>query len=199
MPLPNWNKTGEWDTFYLAGRPLAGVARVDVNLDSGLDVQKPKGGKKAAIRDQGTPPAEIKVELELTHAQLETLEAQVNLLRPRAVKGVREPLEASHPNLKLWGINIVTVGKISSPTPRAGGSFTVTIDMVEWVKTPKKQNKPKETKINEYDYIPLELDIEALNAERDARVTEMMARDEDGGPMFAATLSDMPLDTLSGA
>lgn len=187
MPLPNWTSTADWDTLYLAGQALAGIARVDVDLESGLDVQKPKGSQKAAIKDEGAPPAKIKVELEFTFPQLEQFEKQVGLLRPRAVNGSRAPIEAAHPLLKLWGINVVTIGSITSPSPRAGGSFTVQIDMVEWVASPKKIKKPEAKPDDGGDKFFANTDqIMAENAAaRNERTQNNLATDDDGNKPLA--------------
>src|SRR5690606_39927556 len=54
------------------------------SLPSGLDIQKPKGGKKATIRDEGAPPAQLDIEVELLPEELQEFESHIPLLRPRS-------------------------------------------------------------------------------------------------------------------
>jgi hypothetical protein len=144
MPIADWRSQEAWDYALIGGKAIAGIVRVDVELPSGLDVQKPKGGKKATIADEGTPPAELTIECEfVSPIQLENFQANIMpLIRPPAKAGARDPLEFIHPNAQLWGINVITVGNISSPTPRAGGSMVITISAVEWAPAPTPAKKP---------------------------------------------------------
>lgn len=144
MPTPNWWRTEDWDALYLGGKRMPGIARVNVSLPSGLDVQKPKGGKKATIKDEGAPPAELDIELELTPEQVTEFEAHIPLLRPRSKAGARDPLEIGHPNARLWGINVVTIGEIGAPHPKTGHTYSVSFRAHEWAPAPTKTKKPAE-------------------------------------------------------
>lgn len=148
MPAPDWWRTEDWDALYLGGKRIPGVARVNISLPSGLDIQKPKGGKKATIRDEGAPPAQLDIEVELLPEELQEFESHIPLLRPRSKNGARDPLEIGHPNARLWGINVITVGEVSAAHPTTGGTYTVHIQAHEWAPAPtpvkKPQNKPRD-------------------------------------------------------
>lgn len=142
MPVADWTQSGEWDVLYLGGQRMPGVARVEIDLPSSLDVQKPKGGKKAVVQDKGAMPATVKIELELLPEDLPDLDSAISKVRARAKNGVQEELAIAHPNARLFGVNMVKVGRISSPMPRSGGTLTISIEAIEHVKAPKAIKKP---------------------------------------------------------
>lgn len=146
MPVKDWTRTDAWETLYLAGKRMPGVARVDITLPSGLEVQKARGKKKARIRDAGVPSADVSIELELLPEEMADLERVVNTLRPRSTGGPHQALEIGHPNAAMWGVNLVKIKSIGSPTPSPGGSFTLKISAIEHTDTPTKVKKPKTTK-----------------------------------------------------
>lgn len=141
MPTADWTTSGEWDVLLLGGKAMPGVARVEVDIGSGLDVQKSKGSKKARVKDTGTPPAEVDIELILLPADMAAFEAVLPLISPRAATASKAPLSIGHPNAKLWGINMVKIGKISSPMPVAG-KFVIKIRALEHIDEPKRVKKP---------------------------------------------------------
>lgn len=143
MSLPDWNVEDAWDVLYLGGTWIPGVARVHVTLPSGLDVQKPQGGKGASIADDGAPPATLTIEIEFVDNEtLNDFARVVPLLRPVAKGKARDPLEITHPNAQLWGIDVVTIADISSPSPSPGGSMIITINAVQWFPAPTPAKKP---------------------------------------------------------
>jgi hypothetical protein len=142
MPTPDWNTGPEWDLLVLGGKAMPGVARVEVDIGSGLDVQKGKGSKKARVRDTGTPPAELDIEIVLRHSEMAALEAVLPLISPRAATAPKSALSIVHPNAKLWGVNVVKIGRISSPMPRTGGVYVLKIKAIEHIDEPKKVKKP---------------------------------------------------------
>lgn len=145
MPVPDWSRVEDWDVLRLGGQVMPGVAQVTVDLGSGLDVKKPKGARRATIRDEGAPPATLRVEIELLHGEMAAFESVKKLLRPRSVDGAREPLEISHPQAQLWGINVVTVGEVSAPMPSRGGTYLVSFTCVEWAPAPTRVKKAKKS------------------------------------------------------
>lgn len=152
MPVADWTKAEDWDVLFLGGKRMPGIAKVTLSLPSGLDVQKPKGGKAARISDDGTPPAELSIELTLQPHEMEAFRAVHPILRPRAKSGAREPIEIAHPQAALWGVNVVTVGPIESEPPESGGVYTCSFTAYEWVPAPvkvkpKKNPKPKDAQL----------------------------------------------------
>lgn len=136
MPLPNWIKSEDWDILRLGGVRLPGVAKVKAKLGSGLDVKKPKGGKKASIKDDGDPPGELDVELDMDHADVVAFAEIVPILRATTKDGAREPLKCEHPEAYLWGIHNVTVGDIDSDHPESGGRKKISFKLIEWAPAP---------------------------------------------------------------
>lgn len=140
----DWSQDPAWDTCILGGKQLPGVVRVSVSLPSGLDVQKPKGGKQATIVDDGDPPADVDIEIEITEDDIPAFRSCIPVLRARSKNGARDPLAIVHPNTAMWGITSITVGDIESPPPSPGGSQVIRVRAVEWAPAPTKVRKPKD-------------------------------------------------------
>lgn len=146
MTVPSWSTTDQWDTLMLGGQLIPGVARLDINMGSGLDVQKPTRGKNASIADDGTPPAELTITVTLADADEATrFSSAILLLRPTAKSASLDPLEIVHPLAQMWDISAVSIGSISSPSPTSGGSLVVTIRAVQWAPAPTPARKPAPT------------------------------------------------------
>lgn len=143
MPVPDWNTTEDWDILLLGDVAMPGTARVEVDMPSGVDVKKPKGGRRATVRDTGSPPAKLDIELTLMPADMPLFERYLPILRPRASNGVMDPIAIAHPNARMWGINVVLVDSVSSPMPTTGGYLRIKIKAIEWVPVPKAVKKPK--------------------------------------------------------
>jgi hypothetical protein len=141
---------GPWDYVVLGGQVVPGVAIVDVSMGTGLDIQKPKGGKRATIVDDGDPPAEVEIKLLLQSDDMEAFRDFIMpILREPGKNGGRQPLEISHPNCELWGIDTIAVGNISSPSPQSGGLMTITINATEWVAAPEPVKAPTKVLTND--------------------------------------------------
>lgn len=132
MPLPNWIKGEDWDVLRLGGIPMPGVAKVRAKVGSGLDVKKPKGGKKATIKDDGDPPVELEAELSMDADQVSAFAEILPVLRALTKGGARDPLKIEHPEAALWGVHNVTVGDIDSDHPAAGGRKRIVLKLIEW-------------------------------------------------------------------
>lgn len=141
MPTPDWTRTGEWDVLTLGGKAMPGVARVEVDIGSGLDVQKSRGSRRACVKDTGTPPAEVSIELVLLPENMAAFEAVLPTINPRSATASKVGLSIGHPNAKLWGISMVKIGRISSPMPSNGGMFVVKIRAIEHIEAPKAIKK----------------------------------------------------------
>ena len=155
MPLPDWSIEPDWDLLILGGTAIPGRTKLDYTGDSGLDIQKPKFGVGATITDEGTPPQLFEAETVLANIdQLIEFQKVIPMLKPVAKGRARDPLEIIHPQAELWKVNVITVGKISAPSPVGGGSYTVTYSLHEWappvtVKKPKK--KPQSSDREDWD------------------------------------------------
>jgi hypothetical protein len=175
MPIADWTTSPDWDTLYVGGKPIeCAVVRVTVKLPSGLDIKKGKGKKKATITDDGDPPAEVDIEIELLPKHLpKFVQEIVPILRPQAKGASRPPLEIGHPNTRLWNINVITPGEISSPMPTSGGTWVISIKAHEWCPAPstvKKKSANEKPKTEDEQWAHLRGGVtnfirEALNRE----------------------------------
>ena len=141
-PVPS-----EWDVVYFAGVPTPGAARVKVRIPDGLDKQKPKGGKRATIKDNGDPPIEFSIRLELLPDEWQFfVDTVLPLLRPKSKDGGRAPLAMSHPQAVALNVTNVIVGPIDFDHPKSGGTMIVSFSAFEWVPAPapvKAKTKPQ--------------------------------------------------------
>jgi hypothetical protein len=153
MGVNHWNAPDgdrSWDVLILGGKVVPGIANVVMDLQAGLDVGKPKGGKGATIKDEGDPPAVVDVTVQLaTQEELDAFKALVPMLRPKSKSAARDPIPIEHPNPNFWGIRNVVVGDIKAPMPTAKEGWTISIKLIEWVPVPKavkKSSKKSEEK-----------------------------------------------------
>jgi hypothetical protein len=146
-----WLTSDDWNVLLLGDARMPGVASVEVEMPSGVDVKKPKGGRRARVRDTGSPPAKLRIELTLMPEDMAQFQRYLPILRPRGANGVMDPISIGHPNARMWGINNVLVDEISSPMPTTGGYLRIKIKAVEWVPAPKAVKKPKEQPDEDWD------------------------------------------------
>lgn len=144
MAVADWNTEEDWEVLHLGGVRIPGVAFVHVQIQSGLDAPKPRGGKRPPIRDEGEPPAKISIEVVLTHEEFSALQQHRAILRPKGKGGARDPQAIVHPNTAFWGIQNCSIGNVSSPMPEPGGFLRLKIEALEWTHKPEKVKKPKE-------------------------------------------------------
>jgi len=169
----SWVTTGSWETLYVGGVTVPGVTLVDVKLPDGLDVQKPKGGKKATISDEGAPPVVLSCETTLnTIEEVTDFVNQVKpLFRPPSKGASRDPLEIAHPQAQLWDVHAVTAGEIDAPSPRAGGSYVVRYTLIQWAPAPEKTKESKKKPRDNKNANTAEQDIDGLIASRKPSAT----------------------------
>ena len=135
-----------WDILYLGLITAPGVATVEPQIDTGLDVQKAKGTKGSFVGDDGRQP--IKISVTLTIVPSEWLEwvnfSQQLLLPPNATDGAPIVL-ISHPSLEPYGIGHVKCSRIRPSHPNPDGTMTIRFDLVEYIPKPKqaKQGVPR--------------------------------------------------------
>lgn len=135
-----------WDVVKFGDDRLVcpGIAKVSVTSSGALDVQKPKGGKKATITDQGDPPTSVSIQLRLQPDDLQVFADYVlPVLRPRSAKGARQPLRCEHPMLTVLGISDIIVDSVDLAHPEPGGLMVIKIKALEWLPAPKPVEKTK--------------------------------------------------------
>ena len=134
---------GEWDQVDLAGEVCPGTAQVRVKAPSNLDVQKPKGGKRATVKDDGDPLMTVDISLELQPDELqEFVQFILPILKPPGKNQGRDPVTIRHPMCAAFNIAAVIVDTIDMDHPRPGGTMTVGISCYEWSAGPQA-NKVK--------------------------------------------------------
>lgn len=128
---------GDWDVVIIGGRPWPGIATVNVSSRSGVDVKKPVGGKRAALKDNGDYPLSIDISLKLTPSEIvELSRIVVPMVRGRGKTAPKDVLEFIHPTAELWGIQNVMVLSCSQAHPEPGGFMTFKVKAIEWVPAP---------------------------------------------------------------
>jgi hypothetical protein len=141
---PNTPAASVWDRVGFGEEHIVspGVAKVTVTSRSNLDVQKPKGGKRATVVDQGDPPLEFSIEIVLLPDEMEDFCFHVlPILRPRSAKGARQALRFHHPTTFYWCVQDIIVDSIDMSHPEPGGTVTVRVKAIEWFPEPKPVKK----------------------------------------------------------
>lgn len=137
----HWYRTtadSSWDILLLGGVVMPGIPTVEVNLEGGLDVQKPRKGRGARIVDEGNPPSTISVTLQITTPdELDSLQNAMPVLRPRSKTAQRAPVEIVYPSVNFVGIENVVVSDVKLAPPNAKDGWLIEIKLIEWVPAPK--------------------------------------------------------------
>ena|GEM_PF-5428286 len=139
----DWTQGDDWDTLYLGGEVVPGVATVSARAKDGRDQQKSRGSRGKRTRQDGSPGVAFKVTVEMLPGEADDFRERIlPILYKRSVGGVGDPLSIAHPQAAIFGITAVTVGDIDSPPPKSGGTWRVSWDMDDWVPEPKEAKKP---------------------------------------------------------
>jgi hypothetical protein len=191
MTLPDWTKTPEWETLVLGGKTVPGVAELTPTIPDGVDVQKPKGAKKATAVDNGDPPVEFDCTVTIWNAeQLNAFKVDIMpILKPRTKKGARSPLQIEHPMAALCDVTAVMVREVRFDPPRSGANLAVTIKLTEWTPGPSTvkatPKKPVDSTDGWEDYMPdrprKSRPPERLYATGNPGLPAYLLRDEDKG------------------
>ncbi len=111
-----------------------------------IDVQKSKGSDGANLEDNGFKPGSCTVELTIfTSEQWDAWLQVLPHIDPQKPGALTRPLQITHPEPNLLGIQSVTVQKISG-SPPSGGKKVYRIQCIQWfpaVKPSKTDKKPK--------------------------------------------------------
>jgi len=161
MAIPDYTSVEDWDIVFLGGARMPGVASVEVKGKSGLDKRKAKGSKKGRAADQGEPPIEFDIDLELQPHELNAFQAALNTLRAANKGETKQPISIAHPQAAMVGVALVMVGSFRLPHPKGGSSYRASIEVIEW-KAPKKLATSAKKPAPEKDDFGNESDIDAL-------------------------------------
>lgn len=135
--IDNFKRTVEgdrslWDIVYLNDVTVIAVASVTARINTGVDVQKAKNGKRGRAINNGSMPVELTIKLEMQPGEWPIFVRDiVPMIRPSTKNGGQPRLKIKHPEAQAWGVNLIKVMDVDSPPPRSGGTKTVTIKAVE--------------------------------------------------------------------
>ena len=139
LPRIGYPTPSEWDVCYFAGVPTPGVAKVKPRIPDNLDIQKPKGGKRATVKDNGDPPIQFAITLEVLPDEWRFfVDTVLPLLRPKSKDGGRPPVPFVHPQAEALNVPNVIVGPIDFGHPKSGGTMMINFTCFEWVASPAK-------------------------------------------------------------
>lgn len=156
--FPTWSGAGgpaddAWNTVVLGDVALPGTCSVK-GLDCGLknEHRRKRGQDGATSRDLGVEPSKFTIEVILTEDDWPAWLVAFPKINPRTVGRLRQPVEITHPDVNLFGIQQVRIVKIQTepPTARAGKVYKILVE--EWFDEAKDQKKgPVKPK---YHYVP---------------------------------------------
>ncbi len=136
---------------YLGGDWWPGVAVVECDASRAVDLQKRKGDDGANLVDQGYEPAKVKITITgWTDDHQTELERLLPSVHPRRKGGIRTPVDIYHVATEIVAVRqiyVTKVGPLILGTGNMFGSWTFTIEAVEWFPEPKPAKaKPKKSK-----------------------------------------------------
>lgn len=200
--VADFTKDEDWEILHLGGIRMPGVARVEVDMPTGVDIQKARGKKKARLVDRGVEPAKLSIELELMPDELDELAECLNTLRPRARSAGQKYLTIYHPAAGFFGINQVMIGDMGAPHPVPGGTFLFRFEAIEHVAEPAKvkKAKPAAGKEDEQDWGGVQGLINKANERPSSAVEENFSAPEDVTNFTAQSGQNIfvPEPTMSG-
>ncbi len=148
MGAPYWigpretNTDSAWNHCILGEADLPGTITVRVKRSTKVDVQNPKGSDGAYVVDEGNDPATVTIDVLLRNeVDWEAWQLELPKITSTAPGKKREPLDISHPECSVFGVNSVYVTSISGEPPTAKGGKAYTIECVEYLPEPKKPKK----------------------------------------------------------
>lgn len=167
----------EWDILFLGGIAVLGVVKVRARIDTGTDVQKARGQKRASVVDNGSAPVAFTITIEIQSGEITAFARDiVPLIRPKTKTQGQPRLKIRHPEAAIWGVGIVKVTNVTSDHPASGGTKIVTLDVIEDV--PPAPNKPNNKLSNKPAPTTPDAAI-AANSGNDATVTKDLRASED--------------------
>jgi hypothetical protein len=136
-----------WDELFLGSDTWPGVWKVSPKKDRALEQAKQKGVDGVTITDNGFNAGTVQlVGVIWNLGQWEDLQALIPIYDPQKPGGSSSPLSVYHPALALLGIDTVYLKGIGLSPPNAGGSLTVTLDILQWFPKTKAATPSKKAK-----------------------------------------------------
>lgn len=139
MPVRNWGndpnveERGIWDTLVLGGQRMPGVARVAMKLPTGIRARKARGKRGAGLKDEGSVPRELSIELTLETAADRLLADKLRDFICGIAKGdPSDPLEILHDGANYFKITRVVLGDVDIDHPDPIDGWKWKIQAFEW-------------------------------------------------------------------
>ncbi len=143
-----WGTAGEdllwrlspWDTVFVAGQPLPGVARVGgKGVEHQVDVKKSPGRDGATFTDLGRDLSRFTITLVLqSQVDWDGFESMRSSLQPLSKTGRLQALSVAHPAINALGVTSLYFTRIGVPHPGSViGTFEVELETIEF-RPPKK-------------------------------------------------------------
>lgn len=148
MSVPFWYTNPDaWDTCFLGGVALPGVAQVKTALKRKIDKKSGPGDRGGTLADKGQELSDISISLQLWEDF--HLSAWETFLAKNLPKKGQKPqaLDIAHPQTQLLGIKSVYITDISSLTPGDVGVFEVELSCVEFAPLPGGKKKGTSKKV----------------------------------------------------
>lgn len=145
MPIPHWEDDHEiWDTLYLLGAPMPGLASVKVG-GVGQNVDRKKGtgtdGETHTFQGGKAPDVDITIRFWTRDHWIE-MQRIIPLIRPVPGKKTPAPMDAQHPTLSFWSVPGITILDIGGPDDDSEkGVKVLHIKAVEFRKPPVNKKK----------------------------------------------------------
>jgi hypothetical protein len=136
----------QWDILILNNEIVPGVARVDAKVKDGRDKQKAKGSKRTRTKQNGSPGVSFRVSVELWPGEADDFRDRIlPMLYKANVDGVGVPLLITHPQAAFYEVQAITIGDISTPSPKSGGTLIVSFEADEYMGKPAAIKEPAPT------------------------------------------------------
>src|SRR5262245_8676908 len=141
MPVRHWNHAdadefarATWDTLVLAGKRMPGVATVKLKLPTGVKKRKATGKRGAGLKDVGSEPRELDIELILaTPEDLILADDLRDFIIGKSHGDPNDPLEVKHEAANYFGVKSVVLGDVDIDHPSAVDGWSWHIQAFEWL------------------------------------------------------------------
>lgn len=135
--LPHWHDEPEvWDTVFLGGVQMPGVAKVKVTRKRKIDKKSAKGKNKGKVTTQGTEPAEVSISLRmLSEEDKAALVTVMPLLEPVPDKETvtdKDALEIASYATNYRSISAIIIESLEGPELRDDGILYLDIKACEF-------------------------------------------------------------------
>jgi hypothetical protein len=152
MPVRHWGndpevaERGTWDTLFIGGKLMPGLAEVSLKLPTGIKKRKSKGQRGARLKDEGAEPREVRITLTLWLPEhIAAADDARDFICGRANGDPSDPLDIRHEAVNYFRIGAVVLGDVDIDPPNAVDGWVWNIQAFEYlpdaaIKAVKDQN-----------------------------------------------------------